>query len=477
MAFVFDFISFINLIFCAGIVLISIWWYRKTDSGTPLIIGSAFLLFGISHISLIFGLKELFEPVLVVVRIIAYILVFAGFFFIAREVMDRRKAEEETRRKHDDLNRAYEQLAADEEELKQNFDELQKAEEELKKSEERFRALYDENPSMYFTLDEEGKILSVNEFGASQLGYTAGELAGGPVLNLFYPDDRAAVEKNLRQCLENKGIINSWKFRKVRKDGTVIWVGEAVRAMRRADGSSFVLVVCRDITEQMMAQAALERANEKINLLNKVTFNDIQNAVFSLYGYIELQNQLTKDGNIQKYIEKEISIIKNVNESLEFARRYQNLGLKPALWQNVEQVFLFAISHIDFTASHISHRTDLRGVEIFADPSLEDVFFALADNSVIHGEHVTVVSLSFREGPDSLTIVYKDDGRGIPAGKKDSIFEKYQDEKIQGIGLFLSREILSITGIEITEKGREGEGVNFEIRVPKGGYRFNDENH
>jgi hypothetical protein len=40
------------------------------------------------------------------------------------------------------------------------------------------------------------------------------------------------------------------------------------------------------------------------------------------------------------------------------------------------------------------------------------------------------------------------------------------------MGMFLSREILAITGITIREKGTEGKGVRFEINVPKGAYRI-----
>jgi len=39
-------------------------------------------------------------------------------------------------------------------------------------------------------------------------------------------------------------------------------------------------------------------------------------------------------------------------------------------------------------------------------------------------------------------------------------------------GLYPMREILSITGITITETGEPGKGTRFEITVPKGGYRF-----
>jgi signal transduction histidine kinase len=40
-----------------------------------------------------------------------------------------------------------------------------------------------------------------------------------------------------------------------------------------------------------------------------------------------------------------------------------------------------------------------------------------------------------------------------------------------GIGLFLAREILSITGLSIKEVGEEGKGARFEILVPEGKWR------
>jgi len=43
--------------------------------------------------------------------------------------------------------------------------------------------------------------------------------------------------------------------------------------------------------------------------------------------------------------------------------------------------------------------------------------------------------------------------------------------KNTGLGLFLSREILSITGITIRENGDPGKGARFEMVVPNGIYR------
>lgn len=44
--------------------------------------------------------------------------------------------------------------------------------------------------------------------------------------------------------------------------------------------------------------------------------------------------------------------------------------------------------------------------------------------------------------------------------------------KNTGLGLFLAREILAITGITIEETGTEGKGAQFIMRIPEGKYRI-----
>jgi signal transduction histidine kinase len=67
----------------------------------------------------------------------------------------------------------------------------------------------------------------------------------------------------------------------------------------------------------------------------------------------------------------------------------------------------------------------------------------------------------------------EDDGPGIPEENKERIFEKGFGNNT-GLGLFLTREILGITGITIRETGEPGTGARFELTVPPGSYRFTD---
>ena len=83
------------------------------------------------------------------------------------------------------------------------------------------------------------------------------------MLNVFYPEDRPAVAEQLKMCLQSPGQIFGWQFRKIRKDGCVIWVEEYVRAVNGPDGKTNVLVVCDDITRRKNVELDLVRKNEE----------------------------------------------------------------------------------------------------------------------------------------------------------------------------------------------------------------------
>ena len=68
-------------------------------------------------------------------------------------------------------------------------------------------------------------------------------------------------------------------------------------------------------------------------------------------------------------------------------------------------------------------------------------------------------------------MVCEDDGDGVAAEEKEKIFERGFG-KNTGMGLFLSREILSITGITIKETGEPGMGARFEMTVPNRAWRI-----
>jgi signal transduction histidine kinase len=68
---------------------------------------------------------------------------------------------------------------------------------------------------------------------------------------------------------------------------------------------------------------------------------------------------------------------------------------------------------------------------------------------------------------------YADDGVGVSLDDKVHIFERGFG-KHTGFGMFLTKEILSITVISIQENGEPGKGVSFEMIIPEGKFRMGE---
>jgi PAS domain S-box-containing protein len=141
--------------------------------------------------------------------------------------------------------------------------ERKRAEQALRDSEEQWKAAFESNPVMYFMVDRTGTTLSVNAFGADQLGYEPGELVGQSLLNVFYEADREQVQKDVENCFQNLGRTFKWEARKVCKDGTVIWVRETANALLLKN-QPVMLVVCEDITDRKRAEEALRRSEKEL---------------------------------------------------------------------------------------------------------------------------------------------------------------------------------------------------------------------
>jgi len=218
------------------------------------------------------------------------------------------------------------------------------------------------------------------------------------------------------------------------------------------------------------SQKSFETANKKLNLLSSITRHDINNQLMVLLSYIELSREKIRDSVILNMVAKEEAAAHTIMRQIQFTKSYQDIGVHAPQWQNVPEIISQIQKNDTIGAIEISIR--LNGLEIYADPLLEKVFFNLIDNSRRHGERVTSISFSFITNDKNIvTLIYEDNGTGVQDTDKERIFEKGFG-KNTGFGLFLSREILAITELSIKETGIYGKCARFEILIPLEKYRF-----
>jgi signal transduction histidine kinase len=218
-----------------------------------------------------------------------------------------------------------------------------------------------------------------------------------------------------------------------------------------------------------MAQDALQLANKKLNLLAEITRHDIRNKLTVMGGYLDLIKERPSESQHSMYVRKMKDTVTIIGENIEFTRLYQNLGIVAPAWQNVHEAFFNACTHVDIKKMRI--QSDSEGYEIYADPLLERVFYNLVENAILHGNRVSMVRISARDSGHHLILSLEDDGIGIPVPDKERVFTKGFG-KNTGLGLFLVKEILSITGISIEETGEYQHGARFEMHVPEEMYRI-----
>jgi PAS domain S-box-containing protein len=313
--------------------------------------------------------------------------------------------------------------------------------------------------------DTDGYFRRLNPAWEMILGWRIDELEGKKFLDLVHPDDLPATVNAMEELRSGKGIVNfTNRFRS--KDGFYRWI----EWRSFPYGERLLYAAARDITERKQVEQALQLANRKLNLMAEITRHDIRNKLTVLGGYLSLLREYPPKSQATMYIEKLMETTTIIAQHIEFTRLYQNMGVIPPSWQNVQTVFLRACTHVDL--QNIQVRSDLENVEIFADPLLERVFYNQIDNTIRYGgPEKTYIALAACETGDGLIVTIEDDGIGIPPQDKEKIFRRGFG-KNTGLGLFLAREILSITGIGLRETGVYLQGARFELFIPKGAYRF-----
>ncbi len=252
-----------------------------------------------------------------------------------------------------------------------------------------------------------------------------------------------------------------------RRERHLSYRGQPIRTGHFAGGWFETYV---EVTDLKRIEETLQLANRKLNLLGAITRHDVLSQLSSLSTNLEqLEEWLPEEGAVGLMVRAQ-DAARRIRRDIEFTRLYEELGEYGSEWICV------GATARGFAAIHMGRLfidMDLDVLEVDTDPLVERVFQNLIENALVHGGSDTKMHVYMTKGRDQVTIIFEDNGRGIPDDEKELIF-RYGYGKGGGLGLFLSREILSTSGMEITETGEEGRGARFEITVPSGRYRFNE---
>jgi PAS domain S-box-containing protein len=357
-------------------------------------------------------------------------------------------------------------------------------EEALKDSTRRLSEIISFLPDATFAIDRGGTVIAWN--------HAMEEMTGVPVTQILGRGDYAyAVPFYGVKCpllidlvfTPAEEIAKKYSFVEVTGDvltaetanatprgkNVVLW-GKAAPLYDREGKVTGAIESIRDITERKRAQEALVQVNRKLNLLSGITRHDITNQLTVLQSYLSVMEKMQQpDPPGDRYLREMASAARRISFMIRFTRDYESIGVNAPVWQDCRTLVDTAAAQAPLGS--VTVKNDIpAGTEVFADPLTAKVIYNLMDNAVRHGGRTTTVRFSVAESGGDPALVCEDDGEGIPAGEKEQIFDQGFG-KNTGLGLFLAREILEMSGITITETGEPGKGARFEMKVPKKAYR------
>ncbi len=344
------------------------------------------------------------------------------------------------------------------------------AENALKKSELQYRRLFETAQDAILILDgDTGEIIDANKFILDMLGYPLDYFVGKRLWELGFLKDKS-FSQNAFTILKKDGYIRYEDLPLETIRGKAMSV-EFVSNVYLVGDKRIIQCNIRDITDRKRAEDALALASRKLNLMSAITRHDIRNQLMVLSGSLELALTTVKEPEEVAQINWAYKAAVTIRRQIEFTQEYEELGIRSPVWQRVSDITRSA--SLQLAADIITFEIPDDTLEIYADLLLSKVFYNLFDNARQHGA-VTRISISAYPAGTGFAIVVADNWIGIPPEDKTRIFER-SFGKNTGLGLFLSREILSITGISIRETGIPGKGARFEITVPEGTFRFGEE--
>jgi two-component system, sensor histidine kinase and response regulator len=219
------------------------------------------------------------------------------------------------------------------------------------------------------------------------------------------------------------------------------------------------------------AERDLAQANKKLQLMTSITRHDLLNQLTVIQGYLELVQMVsaTDATKTADHIRNSLAVVAKTINTIQFTGDYQTIGVNNPVWHNAHRLVSDSQKYANLGTVRLVNEIPANA-EIFADPLIEKVIFNLIDNALRYGSDLTMIRFGITKSGDYPVIFCEDDGVGITPDEKERIF-LYAYGSNTGMGLFLVREILAMTGITIRETGTPGKGARFDIMPPHESYR------
>lgn len=361
----------------------------------------------------------------------------------------------------------------------------------LRQAEEKYRSIFENSVEGIFQTTLDGQYLSANPSLAKIYGYCSPEelMAGiGDIERQLYLDPKRREE--FQRKIKADGIVTGFESQVYRRDGSIIWISEAARGVRNADGKIELYEgTVVDITERKQMEEwqrqkeAADAANQaKSSFLARMS-HEIRTPLNGVIGMTELLLTTQLDGRQQQFVRacqtSGRALLTLVNDILDLSKIEAGKLELDIHDFDLEQL-------VRDTTEMLWHRAHEKGLELVCDfdPQARQIYSGdgnrvgqilinLVNNAVKFTEHGEVVLNVACDRLDQasamLRFTVSDTGIGIPEDRASRLFQPFSQVDSSttrkyggtGLGLAICKHLVEMMGGQIAVESRVGEGTKF----------------
>ncbi len=324
------------------------------------------------------------------------------------------------------------------------------------------------------SLDEKGRFTKMNQAVKSVWGYDDDELLGRAIVSLVEPADAERTRLSIDEVISGKSTA-PFEIKMRRKDQTSCDMSWSAH-WSETDKSLFC--VAHDISERKR----LERMKQEVVAM---VSHDLRSPLTSIQAMFDLLSagalgQLNDKGQdkIRRSSASLNRLISMINDLLDMEK--MESGMFELELSNVPFSTLTAHAReaIQSSAEQKNIAVDATDsdLDIYCDGDrIVRVLVNFLSNAIKFSPPDSIIKLEIADFPDAIQISVIDQGKGIPADKLETVFERFKqveraDETTKGgsgLGLAICRAIIDAHHGTIGVNSQVDQGSTFWIRLPK----------
>ena len=367
------------------------------------------------------------------------------------------------------------------------------AENEVKSFSELLRQFISCTPAAVAMLDMELRYLHVSERWSQDYNLHHTDLIGKSHYDLIpdIPERWRLIYQSVlagatEVCLEDRFD---------RRDGTTVWLQWEARPWRNsANEIGGLILFTQVITERIKAEAELVAAREAAEMANRSKSgflanmsHEIRTPMNGIIGFTDLALDTSLTNEQREYLEtvhaSADSLLRIINDILDFSKidagkleiSPHSFNLRDTLGDTMKTLAFRA--HEKELELNCQIRSDVPDFLIGDAGRIRQVLINLTGNAIKftdYGEVTVLVEAKSRtDSTVCLHFSVRDTGIGIPKDKQAAIFDAFMQADISttrtyggtGLGLTISRQLVSMMGGELTVTSEEGKGSTFSFTL------------